>query len=55
MPPGGDIMIHGQPPGGGRTAEIPWDWTDGCIAVANDEMDEIWALVDDGTKIEIRP
>ena len=55
VPPGGDIMIHGQPRGGGRTAEIPWDWTDGCIAVANYEMDEIWALVDDGTRIEIRP
>ena len=57
VPPGGDIMIHGQPPGSPASpaAQIPWDWTDGCIAVTNGEMDEIWALVDDGTKIEIRP
>lgn len=54
---GGDIMIHGQPPGSGGSGaiQIPWDWTDGCIAVTNDEMDEIWVLVDDGTAIEIRP
>ena len=55
--PGGDIMIHGLPNGFawanwwvGR-----WDWTDGCIAVANDAMDEIWAAVRDGTPIVIRP
>jgi murein L,D-transpeptidase YafK len=57
VPPGGDIMIHGQPPGSPASpaAQIPWDWTDGCIAVTNDEIDEIWALVDNGTPIEIRP
>ena len=32
-----------------------YDWTNGCIAVTDDEMDEIWELVDDGTPIEIRP
>jgi lipoprotein-anchoring transpeptidase ErfK/SrfK len=31
------------------------DWTDGCIAVTNQEIEEIWSLVADGTPIEIRP
>jgi lipoprotein-anchoring transpeptidase ErfK/SrfK len=31
------------------------DWTDGCIAVSNAEIEEIWSLVGDGTPIEIRP
>jgi murein L,D-transpeptidase YafK len=55
--PGGDIMLHGLPNGygwlGGRHRLR--DWTDGCIAVTNDEMDEIWRAVADGTPIEIRP
>ena len=53
--PGGLIFIHGQPnglPGGMR---VPGDWTDGCIAVTNEEMAELWSLVPDGTPIEIRP
>jgi len=50
--PGGDIMIHGAP-NDGRTVE--GDWTQGCIAVSNAEMDEIWNLVTDGTTIEINP
>lgn len=49
--PGGDIMIHGQKDGVPRET----DWTQGCIAVANEEMDEIWALVPDGTLVEINP
>lgn len=53
--PGGFIMIHGQPNGFGR---LGWllqmvDWTDGCIAVTNSDMDEIWTMVADGTPIEI--
>lgn len=53
--PGGLIMIHGQPDGFGR---LGWllqmvDWTDGCIAVTNSDMDEIWTMVADGTPIEI--
>ena len=37
-------------------AQIAWDdWTDGCIAVANEAMDAIWNAVDDGTVIVIRP
>jgi murein L,D-transpeptidase YafK len=55
--PGGDIMIHGLP--NGVAAEDHGhpgrDWTRGCIAVTNAEMEEIWGLVDDGTVIEIHP
>lgn len=55
--PGGNIMIHGT------GDEYAWmgkyhavhDWTDGCIAVTNEEIEEIWRLVPDGTKIVIRP
>jgi murein L,D-transpeptidase YafK len=55
--PGGDIMIHGLPNGRGwiGSDHARFDWTEGCIAVTNEEMDEIWAMVDDGTPIEIRP
>jgi len=56
--PGGEIYIHGQPNGGvspARLAQTGLDWTDGCIAVTNPEMQEIFALVRNGTPIEIRP
>lgn len=56
--PGGEIYIHGQPNGGvnpARLAQTGPDWTDGCIAVTNSEMQEIFALVRDGTAVEIRP
>lgn len=55
--PGGSIMIHGLPNGLGIIGDDhrKQDWTDGCIAVTNQEMDEIWKLVEDGTPIEIRP
>jgi murein L,D-transpeptidase YafK len=55
--PGGDIMVHGSPNGFGwlGATHRARDWTDGCIAVTNAEMDEIWELVPDGTPIEIRP
>ena len=49
--PGGDIMIHGQKDGQLRET----DWTQGCIAVTNEEMDEIWDLVPDGTPIDLNP
>ncbi|MEW6002583.1 MAG: L,D-transpeptidase family protein [Nitrospirota bacterium] len=55
--PGGDIMIHGLPAkleGIGKFHRIR-DWTDGCIAVTNSEIEEMWQLVPDGTPIEIRP
>ena len=55
--PGGQIMIHGQRNYFGWLSFImQWfNWTDGCIAVTNSEMDEIWNTVDVGTPIEIRP
>ena len=55
--PGGMIMIHGQRNGFGWAGGFiqSLDWTDGCIAVTNAEMDEIWELVADGTPIEIQP
>ena len=56
-PPGGDIYIHGLPNGYGfvGAAHRARDWTDGCIAVTDQEIEEIWRLVDNGTPIEIRP
>ena len=55
--PGGDIMIHGLPNGMDviKTAHPRSDWTAGCIAVTNSEIEEIWRLVPVGTPIEIRP
>jgi len=55
--PGGNIMIHGLPKGWGAigSAHRLRDWTLGCIAVTNEEIEEIWAAVPDGTRIEIRP
>nr|WP_034959431.1 L,D-transpeptidase family protein [Erythrobacter longus]KEO90968.1 hypothetical protein EH31_08005 [Erythrobacter longus] len=52
--PGGDIFIHGQPNGLQR-GRMRGDWTDGCIALSNDEIEELWRIVPDGTPIEIRP
>ena len=53
--PGGFIMIHGQRNYMGWLAPIMqnFNWTDGCIAITNDEMDDFMNLVDVGTKIEI--
>lgn len=53
--PGGLIFIHGQPNGVPDGVRVPGDWTDGCIALTNAEMAELWSLVPDGTPIEIRP
>jgi murein L,D-transpeptidase YafK len=55
--PGGAIMIHGL------ESKYAWlgslhrnvDWTDGCIAVTNAEIEEIWRLIDIGTPVEIKP
>jgi murein L,D-transpeptidase YafK len=52
--PGGDIFIHGQPSGAMLT-RIPTDWTDGCVALSNAEMDVLWRRVRTGTKIRIVP
>ncbi len=55
--PGGAIMIHGQKENIGWLALVSqyFNWTDGCIAVSNSDMDEIWEAVDSGTPIEIKP
>ena len=55
--PGGDVLVHGLPNGYGwvGAGHRAKDWTDGCIAVTNQEIDEIWLAVADGTPIEIRP
>ena len=55
--PGGDIMIHGLPNGRGTLgpAHRLRDWTAGCIAVTDSEIEEIYNSVSDGTPIEIRP
>jgi murein L,D-transpeptidase YafK len=55
--PGGEIMIHGTP---NRWRGLPFvfahtDWTKGCIAVSDAEIEEIWKLVPNGTVVEIRP
>jgi len=54
---GGDIMIHGLPDGLGflGRAQRFRDWTAGCIALTNREVDELWRAVPAGTPIEIRP
>jgi murein L,D-transpeptidase YafK len=55
--PGGDVFIHGLPNGYGfvGSAHRARDWTDGCVAVTDQEIEEIWKLVDNGTSIEILP
>jgi murein L,D-transpeptidase YafK len=55
--PGGDIMIHGIHNGLGWLGPLHRriDWTKGCIAVTDSEIEEIWSLVGDGTPVEIRP
>jgi murein L,D-transpeptidase YafK len=55
--PGGDVFVHGLPNGYGwiGAGHRAKDWTDGCIAVTDEEIDEIWLAVGNGTPIEIRP
>ena len=57
VPPGCDIMIHGIRNGMGWIGAFHrrTDWTAGCIAVTDFEIEEIWRAVPDGTSIEIRP
>ena len=54
LSPGGDIFIHGQP-NQLTQGRMRGDWTDGCIALSNDEIEELWQIVPNGTPIEIRP
>jgi len=55
--PGGEIMIHGTPNRwrGLRVVFAHTDWTAGCIAVSDSDIEEIWKLVPNGTVVEIRP
>jgi murein L,D-transpeptidase YafK len=55
--PGGAIMIHGLPNSFAYLGALhrQTDWTDGCVAVTNAEIEEIWKLAPVGTKVEIRP
>ncbi|HEX6997343.1 MAG TPA: L,D-transpeptidase family protein [Gammaproteobacteria bacterium] len=55
--PGGQIMIHGLPnvPRYDESHYIGRDWTDGCIAVSNSDMVDIWLMTRESTPIEIRP
>ena len=55
--PGGDIMVHGQPNGKQAFTWITqrFNWTDGCIALSNENMDKVWAAVDPGTPVVIEP
>jgi murein L,D-transpeptidase YafK len=55
--PGGMIMVHGLRNGLGWLGRLhlAYDWTDGCVAVTNSEIEEIWSMVPDGTRIELVP
>ena len=55
--PGGDIMIHGLKNEWRRLGRrhLLRDWTRGCVAVTNEEIEKIWAMVPDGAEVEIRP
>ena len=54
---GGDIMVHGLAPERRAFGSGHWrfNWTNGCIAVTDEEIDEIWRRVEIGTPIDIRP
>ena len=55
--PGGQIMIHGQPNAPTRSEAYyrTQDWTNGCVAVSNSDMIDIWLMTGENTPIEIRP
>ena len=53
--PGGLIFIHGQPNDWTKSDRVPGDWTDGCIAVSDEEIEALWRAVPDGTVIDIVP
>jgi murein L,D-transpeptidase YafK len=57
LPAGYDIMIHGLPNGGGWIGAFHRgkDWTAGCIALTDEEIEELWRVTPDGTSVEIRP
>jgi murein L,D-transpeptidase YafK len=55
--PGGDIMVHGLPAAYAKVGaeQADYDWTEGCIAVTDQEIEEIWRAVPQGAPIEIKP
>ncbi len=55
--PGGLVMIHGQPNGLGWLAPLLqfFNWTNGCVALSNADMDAVWQAVEPGTPIRIDP
>ena len=55
--PGGQIMIHGQKNGLAWLSFLNqrFNWTNGCIALSDEDMDSVWTLVTEGTPIEILP
>lgn len=55
--PGGAIMVHGQPntPTRSETYYRTQDWTNGCIALSNSDMIDMWLMTGENTPIEIRP
>ena len=55
---GGEVMVHGLSPTFATqygAEHVKWDWTEGCVALTNAQMDEMWNAVADGTKIRIKP
>ena len=57
LAPGGNIMIHGLPNGQGNLGawHRNFDWTNGCVALTDEEIEEIWRVVPIGTPVEIKP
>jgi murein L,D-transpeptidase YafK len=57
VPPGGSIMIHGMKPDKFWMGDVQYlfNWTNGCIALTNREIEEVWVLVPSWTPVEIRP
>ena len=57
LSPGGDIMIHGLPAAFASVGALhrQQDWTEGCVAVTNEEIEEIWRAVPNGARILITP
>jgi murein L,D-transpeptidase YafK len=57
VPPGGSIMIHGMKNDHLWMGDVQYlfNWTNGCIALTNREIEEVWALVSPWTPVEIRP
>lgn len=55
--PGGQVMIHGQKNGFGWLSSVMqrFNWTDGCVALSNQDMDIVWQKVRTGTPIELFP